>query len=202
MRLIQIYKKLLKKFGKQDWWPAASDNPRFEIIIGAILTQQTTWKNVEKAIANLREKKLLEPKRLANADLKTIEKLVRHTGFYRQKARRIWNIAKYLQKNYKGGLDLFFNRPTKEIREDLLLLDGIGDETADSILLYAGNKLIFPIDNYTVRLCKELKIAEGSYKKLQSFFHNNLPKDLEIYKEFHALIVESGKAYRKNNFYK
>jgi endonuclease-3 related protein len=197
MKPIQIYKKLLKKFGKQYWWPAASENPQFEIIIGAILTQQTAWKNVEKAIANLRERKLLEPKKLADANLKTIEKLVKPTGFYKQKARRIWKIAKYLQKNYKGNLDRFFSRHMGEIREELLSLDGVGNETADSILLYAGGKLVFPIDSYTVRLCKSLKIAEGNYEKLRGFFENSLPKDLEVYKELHALIVEWGKTREK-----
>jgi endonuclease-3 related protein len=197
MKPIQIYRKLLRKFGKQYWWPAASQNPKFEIIVGAVLTQQTAWKNVEKAIANLRERELLEPKKLAAANLKTVEKLVKPTSFYKQKARRIWKIAKYLQKNYKGDFNTFFRRQTKDIRKELLSLEGVGNETADSILLYAGGKLVFPIDNYTVRLCKSLKIAEGNYEKLRGFFENSLPKDLEVYKELHALIVEWGKTREK-----
>jgi endonuclease-3 related protein len=197
MKPIQIYRKLLRKFGRQYWWPTASKNPKFEIIVGAILTQQTAWKNVERAIANLRERELLEPKKLAAANLKTIEKLVRPTGFYKQKARRIWKIARYLQKSCKGDLDTFFNRHSEEIRKELLYLEGVGNETADSILLYAGGKLIFPIDNYTVRLCKKLRIAKGNYNELQNFFQMNLPKDLEVYKELHALIVEWGKTREK-----
>ena len=194
MDLTEIYQKLLKHFGKQYWWPAET---RFEVIIGAILTQQTTWKNVESAIENLKDKGLLESHSLATAPLNHVEILIRHTGFYRQKARRIVNFSKFLVTKYNGSLDKFFNRPMEQIQRELLSLEGIGHETADSILLYAANRLAFPIDAYTIRLCKRLGIKELKYETLREFFESNLPSDLEIYKEFHALIDKLGKTYCK-----
>jgi len=185
---------LLKHFGKQYWWPAET---RFEVIIGAILTQQTTWKNVESAIENLKNGELLEPHSLATALLNNVETLIRHTGFYRQKARRIINFSQYLVTKYKGSLDRFFNGPQEQIRRELLSLEGIGPETADSILLYAGNRLTFPIDAYTTRLCERLGIKELDYETLREFFESNLPRDSQIYKEFHALIDKLGKTYCK-----
>jgi len=192
--LAQIYRKLLKHLGKQYWWPAET---RFEVIIGAILTQQTTWKNVEIAIENLKDKGLLDPISLATAPLDHVEALIRHTGFYRQKARRIINFSKYLVTKYDGSLDKFFSGPQKQIRRELLSLKGIGQETADSILLYAADRLTFPIDAYTKRLCERLGIKELKYETLRKFFESNLPRDLETYKEFHALIDKLGKTYCK-----
>ena len=192
--LAEIYQNLLKHFGKQYWWPAET---RFEVIIGAILTQQTTWKNVELAIKNLKDRGLLDPHSLATAPLNHIEALIRHTGFYRQKARRIINFSQYLVAKYDRSLDKFFNRPKEQIRRELLSLEGIGLETADSILLYAADKLSFPIDAYTIRLCERLGMKELQYEKLREFFENSLPRDLEVYKEFHALIDKLGKTYCK-----
>lgn len=194
MNLIRIYQKLLKHFGKQHWWPAES---KFEVIIGAILTQQTTWKNVERAIENLRDKGLLDPHSLAAAPLKQVEALVRHTGFYRQKAKRIVNLSQHLVSKHDGSLAKLFNRPTEEIRKELLSLQGIGLETADSILLYSADRLAFPIDAYTTRLCQRLGIKDLKHEKLRDFFERSLPKNLEVYKEFHALIDKLGKTYCK-----
>lgn len=194
MDLTKIYQKLLKHYGKQYWWPAET---RFEIIIGAILTQQTTWKNVELAIRNLKDAGLLGSHSLAKAPSNNVEALIRHTGFYRQKARRIINFAQYLVDKYDGSLDKFFNGPEDQIRRELLLLEGVGPETADSILLYAADRLSFPIDAYTIRLCERLGIKELQYEKLREFFENSLPRDLETYKEFHALIDKLGKTYCK-----
>ena len=196
MDLAKIYQKLLKHFGKQYWWPAET---RFEVIIGAILTQQTTWQNVEIAIENLKDRGLLAPHSLASTPLNHVEALIRHTGFYRQKARRIINFSKYLVTKYDGSLDKFFNGSTEEIRRELLSLEGIGPETADSILLYAADRLTFPIDAYTKRLCERLEIKERKYEALRDFFESNLPRDLETYKEFHALIDKLGKTYCKNS---
>ena len=194
MDLTKIYQKLLKHFGKQYWWPAET---RYEVIIGAILTQQTTWKNVELAIKNLRDRGLLNPDSLATALPSKVEELVRHTGFYRQKTKRIINFSKFVVTKYNGSLDKFFSGPQEQIRRELLSLEGIGPETADSILLYAADRVSFPIDAYTIRLCERLGIEELGYEKLREFFENSLPRDLEIYKEFHALIDKLGKTYCK-----
>ncbi len=196
MDLVQIYQKLLKHFGKQYWWPAET---RFEVIIGAILTQQTTWKNVELAIENLKDEGLLDPHSLASAPLNHVEALIRHTGFYRQKARRIINFSRHLVTKYAGFLDKFFIGPHEQIRRELLSLEGIGPETADSLLLYAADILTFPIDAYTIRLCKRLGAKDLKYEDLRKVFENNLPRDLEVYKEFHALIDKLGKTYCKNS---
>ena len=193
MRLNKIYQKLLEHFGKQHWWPAET---RFEVIIGAILIQQTNWRSVERAIENLKSKELLNPNSLATASLNQIEALIQHLNFFRQKARRINNFSKHLVKKY-GSLNKFFSKPTEELREELLSLNGIGSETADSILLYAADRLIFPIDAYTTRLCERLGIRNLKYEELKKLFERNLPEDLEIYKEFHALIDKLGKTYCK-----
>jgi len=193
MDVWKIYNKLLNHFGKQDWWPAETP---FEVIVGAILTQQTQWSNVEKAIENLKNNNLMTPAAIANADIETLEKAVYPSGFYKQKALRIKKISEYLLNNYNGNLDNFFSGDTKDIRKELLKLDGIGLETADSILLYSGNKKIFVIDAYTKRMCKCCGV-NGNYEALRYFFENHLPRDVEIYKEYHALIVELGKHHCK-----
>jgi len=194
MDFIQIHNKLLKHFGEQHWWPAET---KFEIVIGAILTQQTTWRNVERAIDNLKANGLLDPRSLAIASLNKVEALIRQTNFYRQKAKRITNFSQHLVNKYNGSLDKLFNRPTAEIRKELLSLEGIGLETADSILLYAADKLTFPIDAYTIRICERLGVKETEYGELKALFEGTLPKDLEVYKEFHALIDKLGKTHCK-----
>jgi endonuclease-3 related protein len=130
---------------------------------------------------------------LASTD--QIEASIKNLNFFRQKARRIKEFSKHIEKY--GSLDEFLSRPTEEIREELLSLRGIGPETADSILLYAADKLVFPIDAYTIRLCRRLGIKELKYEKLRRFFEANLPRELEVYKEFHALIDKVGKTYCK-----
>jgi len=194
MNPLHIYKKLLKHFGKQYWWPAETI---FEVIIGAFLTQQTNWKNVELSIKNLKNKGILEAHLLATTPLSQVETLIRQSGFYKQKVRRITNFSQYLVTKYDGSLAKLFNGPQKQIRQELLSLEGIGPETADSILLYAADRLRFPIDAYTIRLCKRLGIKELQYDKLREFFESNLPRDLETYKELHALIDMLGKTYCK-----
>jgi endonuclease-3 related protein len=197
MDLFSIYRRLLSHFGKQNWWPSISENRKFEVIIGAILTQQATWQQVEKAIKNLHENNLLNPTALSKTNIVKIQNLIRPSGFYKQKTKRIVNFSKYLMKNYSGDLDKLFNKPLEDVRKELLSLDGIGKETADSILLYAADKLIFPIDAYTFRLFERLGVVAKNYDELQKIFHENLPKDLEVYKEFHALIVKLGKTHCK-----
>ncbi|MCZ7382951.1 MAG: endonuclease [Candidatus Methanoperedens sp.] len=184
--MMRIYNKLLNRFGHQQWWPAETP---FEVVVGAVLTQQTKWENVERAIQNLKEKGLMEPEPLLKADIHELETLVRCTGFYRQKANRLKNISAFFSENP----DLL-EKEEHELRNILLLLNGIGQETADSIVLYAADKPSFVIDAYTKRICKCLGI-EGDYGKLQSVFEDSLPKDVPLYKEFHALIVEYGKQF-------
>jgi endonuclease III-like uncharacterized protein len=142
MSQLQIYRKLLNHFGKQYWWPAESD---FEVIIGALLTQQSTWKNVERAIGNMKSESLLTSKAIAETGLNKLEECVRPTGFYRQKARRVRKFVNYIENKYNGNLELLFSKPLAEVRDELLSLEGVGSETADSILLYAGDKPVFPI---------------------------------------------------------
>lgn len=185
--MIKIYNTLLTILGNQNWWPA--DTP-FEVAIGALLTQQTRWNNVEKAILNLKDKSLMEPEKLANTDSETIEDLIRCTGFYRQKAHRLIIMSEFFLLHG----DAIFDRPVEELRVDLLKLKGVGEETADSIILYAANKPKFVIDAYTRKILNCLGIG-GSYSELQKIFEAQLDQDVELFKEYHALIVEYGKQY-------
>ncbi len=184
--MINVYTKLLKQFGNRNWWPA--DTP-FEVVIGTILTQQTKWENVERAINNLKEKGLIEPEPLSKIGLEELEEIIKCTGFFRQKAKRLKDISAFFT-DFPDILE----RPEDELRNTLLSLNGIGEETADSIVLYAADKPSFVIDAYTKRMCSCMGI-EGNYGKLQSVFEGSLPVDVPLYKEFHALIVEYGKQF-------
>jgi len=193
--LIKIYEKLLNHFGKQKWWPA---DTRFEVIVGAILTQQTSWKNVEKSIKNLRDNNLLEPKKLFNLSVKKLENLIRPCGFFKVKSKRLRSFLKFFIENFDTDLEKMFNKDLNELREELLSVHGIGPETCDSILLYAGEKPIFVVDAYTIRICERYPIINSNdYEELRDFFEKKLPKDVNLFKEFHALIVELGKNYCK-----
>ena len=195
---------LLHHFKHQDWWPVDAtyhqrnhSDPRFEIIIGAILTQNTAWTNVEKALKNLRQHKALTINALLNMDENTLKTLIQPSGFFNQKAHRLHLFTTYLHDHYQDDLTVFFARTTKEIRIELLSLHGIGPETADSILLYAGNHPVFVVDAYTKRICTRLPlpIQHDTYDAIQTYFTENLPKQQQItvYKELHALIVELAK---------
>jgi endonuclease-3 related protein len=191
--VMDIYERLSEHFGDQMWWPA--DTP-FEVMIGAILTQQTAWRNVEISIKNLKSAGLLEIEQLAKAPIEKVENCVRPSGFFRQKAKRIKSLAHHLWEDYKGELDFFFEKDVETLRNELLDLEGIGPETADSILLYADSKLKFVVDAYTFRTFKRLGMDfKGSYKMAQDFFEENLPEDLKLYRNYHALIVELGKNF-------
>ncbi len=193
--LYRIYKKLLSTFGKQGWWPGETP---FEIIVGAILTQQTNWKNVERAIQNLKREKLLNPEALYKVSSSKIKKLIRPTIYYNQKTKKLKAFVKYLIEKYRGNLKALFNKKVSELRAELLSLHGIGKETADSIILYAAEKPIFVIDAYTKRIGKRLGLFDfEDYEKIRNFFERNLPKSVYIYKEFHALLVELGKRFCK-----
>lgn len=182
--MMRMYARLHDLLGAQHWWPA--DTP-FEVVVGAVLTQQTRWENVEKAIGNLRQASLLDPDALVNAGSGQIEALVRCTGFYRQKAERLMRVSEYF-----AGIDL--DKDTDVLRQELLALKGVGEETADSILLYALGRPSFVIDAYTRRIC-ECNGIVGTYDELQEAFEGSIPKETGLYKEFHALIVEYGKRY-------
>jgi len=197
--LLKIYRLLLEYFGHQHWWPTMDyKNPKFEIMIGAILTQQTIWKNVEKALRNLKNANLIEPKKLFNLPIKNLENLIKPCGFYKVKAKRLRNFLKYFVENFDGDVNKIFKRPLEELRSDLLSVNGIGWETCDSILLYAGEKPVFVVDAYTFRLCKRYPIIKvKNYEEVREFFENNLSKDVNLFKEFHALIVELGKNFCK-----
>jgi endonuclease-3 related protein len=188
MEPMHIYMALLERFGKQGWWPASS---RFEVVVGAILTQNTNWRNVEKAVANLRKAGILNQRKISRAKKRRIEALIRPSGFYRQKAGRLKSIARWF-------ISADLKMSTERLREELLAIKGVGKETADSIILYAFNKPVFVIDAYTRRMCDRHGLVKGDdYEDYRSFFEKNLPKDVELYKEFHALIVELGKRYCK-----
>ena len=197
--LLKIYNLLLEHFGHQHWWPTIDNkNPKIEIMIGAILTQQTTWKNVEKAIRNLKNANLIDPKKLYNLPVNDLENLIKSCGFYKVKARRLRNFLKYFVENFDGNVNKMFNRSLEELRRDLLSVNGIGQETCDSILLYVGEVPVFVVDAYTYRLCKRYPIIHSNnYEDVREFFEKNLPKDVNLFKEFHALIVELGKNFCK-----
>ncbi len=211
MQPTYIYKILYKKFGEQNWWPVdkkyhkKNDSDfRFEIIVGAILTQNTAWGNVEKAIINLKKNNMLNIQNIIDADFDYLKETIKPSGFFNQKAKRLLIISNYLRNNFNSNLDKFFNREIKLIRDELLSLNGIGPETADSILLYAGNKPIFVVDAYTKRLCERIPLkTKFFYDDIQNFFEKDLNKNFKakdlvnIYNEFHALIVKFAKDYCK-----
>ncbi len=189
-----VYKKLYTYFGPQHWWPADS---AFEVIVGTILTQNTAWTNVEKAISNLKRKRLLNPRRLYNADIKALAKLIRPCGYFNVKATRIKSFLETLFADFKGDLSLMFSLKSKTLRERLLKINGIGPETADSILLYAAQRPIFVVDAYTRRFLLRHKLIEKKtdYQQVQSLFEENLPRRLNLFNEYHALIVRLAKEF-------
>lgn len=184
---MQLYTRLHRYYGEQHWWPA--DTP-FEVVVGAILTQNTSWSNVVRAIDNLKKSRLLSINSMHKASHRQLQEAVYPSGFYKQKTERIRHFIQYIYDRYKGSLASFLRSPAGELREELLSLHGIGPETADSILLYASGKRFFVVDTYTRRICARLGICCGKdYDEIQAFFHERLPLDIGIYKEFHALIV-------------
>jgi len=198
--LSDIYKRLYKEFGPQHWWPA-TDGP-FEVCIGAILTQNTAWTNVEKAILNLKKKKLLSPSALKKTSIRSLSALIKPSGYYNQKAKKLKNFINFLYDNYDGSLDKMFETDFLILRSQLLSINGIGLETADSILLYAGNKPIFVIDAYTKRILSRHGIVgeDATYSEVQNYFMDNLQNRVKLFNEYHALLVSLGKDIcRKSN---
>ncbi len=189
---LSLFKKLYKYYGPQFWWPGDS---RFEIVIGALLTQNTNWRNVEKAINNLRKADLLVPKKILNVDIEKLKKLIKPSGFFNQKAERLKLLIKFFKDEGCENFEKFKLSNPETFREKLLKVKGIGPETCDSILLYAFDVPIFVIDTYTKRFVKyyQLKVENLRYDTLQKYFHNNLKKDAKLFNEYHALIVRWGK---------
>jgi endonuclease-3 related protein len=200
-KIYQLYLSFVKKYGSpKEFWKkwckgGKTSQDREEIALGAILTQRTNWRNVEKALKNLKEARVLSIEKIyqiGEKDIKLLEKLIKPSGFYKQKAKRIYQFCEFIVKNH-GSLENFFKQDLGACREQLLKISGIGPETADSILLYAGDKPIFVVDEYTRRLVKKRKIANKfSYGHLQQLFQQNLPEDIKIYQDFHAMIVLEG----------
>ena len=189
--LLDLFHRLLDAFGPQGWWPA--DTP-FEVIVGAILTQNTAWKNVTHAIRRLKEHDLLDPQKILDADPEKLRRCVQPAGFFNQKSQYLVTFCRHLQTLYGGNLSLFLSRDMDSLRRELLSLRGIGPETADSILLYAAQKPSFVVDAYTRRIFS----AHGwvsptiGYEALRNYFMDALPPDVYLFQEFHALLVRAG----------
>jgi endonuclease-3 related protein len=195
-RLSEIYQLLFERFGPQHWWPGET---QFEIIVGAILTQTTNWQNVEKAIANLKSADLLSPEALHSMETKELAELIRPAGYFNVKAKRLKSFIDWLFANYSGELAELESIGTERLREELLSVKGIGRETADSILLYALNREIFVVDAYTARVAVRhgLIEPEADYEQLSDLFQSNLPQEVELFNEYHALLVRVGKEFCK-----
>ncbi|GAM09231.1 putative endonuclease [Geobacter sp. OR-1] len=198
--LLDIYERLYRRFGPCRWWPA--DTP-FEVCVGAILTQNTNWANVEKALANLKQEDLLTPEGIRALPQDRLSELIRPAGFLNVKTKRLKCFVDWLWERYAGRLDLMSAEPLASTRDELLAVHGIGRETCDSILLYAGNYPTFVVDAYTGRLFTRLGIiGEGSgYEEIRTLFMSRLESDPALYNEYHALIVMQCKEYcRKRPF--
>lgn len=195
--LIDMYERLSVSFGPQHWWPAESP---FEVCVGAILTQNTAWKNVEKAIANLKGRGLLEFVSLHAAPDTVIAECIRPAGYFNIKTKRLRNFLNTIQNNFGGMAPLFELKPTA-LREKLLAISGIGPETADSMVLYAFGKPAFVVDAYTKRILvrHSLMDAEADYFRLQEFFTTRLETNVALYNEYHALIVRVGNQFCKKS---
>ena len=194
--LLQIYQKMFDALGPRHWWPGETP---FEVVIGAILTQNTNWSNVEKAIKNLKMADKLSPEGIYALSVPELAKLIRPSGFFNVKAKRVKAFISWLFSRYEGNLSKMFAQDLQSLRSELLAVKGIGPETADSILLYAGNMPTFVVDAYTHRIFSrhELIPEESTYDEMKSFFEENLPKDVQLFNEYHALLVNIGKMFCK-----
>lgn len=190
--LLSIYETLLESLGPSRWWPAQTP---FEVCIGAILTQNTNWSNVEKALNRLKARHLLEPRQIAGLSVDELGDIIRPAGYFRVKARRILNFLDYLGQKAGWDLEVLKNEALDKLRAELVTVKGIGPETADSMLLYAFEKPSFVVDAYTERICNRHGLTpEGiAYEELRSFFMDVLPLDIQLLNEYHALLVRVGK---------
>ncbi len=188
------YQALFSTLGPRKWWPAKTS---FEVIVGAILTQNTSWANVGRAMANLRRASMLSFRSMDQAPLEKLTRLVRPSGYFRQKARKLKAFTRFLRISFGGSLPRMFRTPASQLREKLLEVYGIGPETADTILLYAGQIPVFVVDTYTRRILARhaLISTKISYEEIRNLFEKSLPRDTQLFNEFHAMLVEVGKKW-------
>ena len=190
--LVEMYERLLRAVGPRHWWPGESP---FEVIVGAILTQNTSWSNVEKAIDNLKKAGILSAPVMRGVDRDELAQVIKPSGFYRLKAKRLKRFVDFLYEEFDGDMNRMRSQDRGSLRERLLKVDGIGPETADSIILYALGEPIFVVDAYTKRIFSRHKLIseKWSYEEVQGMVMGELGQDVEIYNEFHALLVFLGK---------
>jgi endonuclease-3 related protein len=195
-QLMAMYRALFRAYGPQHWWPG--DTP-FEVVVGAILTQNTAWINVEQAIKNLKRERLLSPARLREVAPRRLALLIRPSGYFNIKANRLVNLMDFLAGRYRGSLARMLRDDPGELRKGLLLVNGIGPETADSIILYAAGKPVFVVDAYTKRIFTRhgLVSERAGYDDVQQLFMGSLPGDAGLFNEYHALLVKVGKLHCK-----
>lgn len=184
---LKIFQKLLDQYGPRKWWPAKT---RFEVIVGAVLTQNVSWRNAKKAIINLRKAGLFSPGAIVSASHKEVADKIKSSRFYNQKAHTLKAFSLFLMEKYDGSLNKMFSQEMEDLRRKLLSIRGIGEETADCILLYAGKKLSFVSDAYTKRFLQRYGLLNGmkTYGEIRKTFMESLPEDLYLYNEYHALI--------------
>lgn len=192
--LDDVYERLLARFGPQHWWPGESP---FEIMVGAVLVQNTAWRNVERAIENLREAGVMQPHALYALAPEELAELIRPAGYYQVKTKRLRNLLKFVIDEFDGSLDAMFGTSLASLREQLLAVHGIGPETADAILLYAGGLPTFVVDTYAHRILARHGWIEyeADYHRIKDYFESTLPSDAPLYNEYHALLVRVGKDY-------
>ena len=193
----EMYNLLLERFGHQKWWPG--DTP-LEICVGAILTQNTNWGNVEKAIVNIKSARAMSVKKLVELSHERLAELIRPAGYFNIKSKRLKNFIDFVKKNYRGSLTKFLHQPSMEkLRDELLSVNGIGPETADSIILYAADRPTFVVDAYTRRILTRHKLIDetAAYDDMKKLFEKNLPRDAGLFNDFHAQIVAVGKNHCK-----
>jgi endonuclease-3 related protein len=191
-KLVMMYKKLYASFGPQRWWPGETP---FEVAVGAILTQNTNWTNVEKAIANLKKNKVLNPRALHDMSHAGLASLIRPAGYFNIKSTRLKNFISFLIGEYRGSMSRMEKEDLGSIRKKLLSINGIGPETADSIILYALGKPVFVIDAYTKRVLSRHNILDHNapYDAFQGLFHSKLRENIRLFNEYHALLVRLAK---------
>ncbi len=192
--LQELYQQLWEAFGPQGWWPGETP---FEVIVGAILTQNTNWRNVAQVLAGLKEEGLLNPQALREMPETELARRLKPSGYFNIKARRVINFLDFFAQRFHDSLEEMAQEDLGSLRAALLMVKGIGPETADSILLYALNQPTFVVDAYTFRVLSRHNLApeSPSYDELQGLFMENLPADVPLYQEFHALLVRLGKEF-------
>ncbi len=192
----RFYDRLFSALGPQGWWPARTPA---EVVLGAILTQNTAWGNVEKALSRLRRKRLLSFAALEKVPQRRLARLIRPSGYFNQKAKKVKHFLRFWHKHHGRSLARMFRTTTERLRQELLSVNGIGRETADSILLYAGNHPVFVVDAYTRRILERHQLigTKASYEEIRRLFESNLDRDPKMYNEYHALLVEVGKNWCK-----